>query len=142
MPHWRIFYHFVWRTKGRRPMLSDAIRQRVFDCIRTTADDMGAMLCYVGGTENHVHVLVSLPPKFSAAQIAQRLKGVSSRFASQTLSEPLAWQEGYAVFTVSESGVAHLIRYIRDQRAHHAKGSTLFSMEPSLCDADVDVVGD
>ena|SRR5947209_8062492 len=70
---------------------------------------------------DHVHLLVTVPSRLSAADLAQQVKGVSSRFVSEQLPghEGFYWQEGYGVFSVSRSHVKRVIAYIRDQKHHH-----------------------
>ena len=76
----------------------------------------------VGGVEDHVHVLLSIPSTLSIAKSIQLLKGNSSKwvhemFPNQRLFE---WQEGYGAFSVAISGVDDTMRYIQSQKEHHA----------------------
>jgi REP-associated tyrosine transposase len=75
----------------------------------------------VGGFDDHIHVLVMAPPILSPSQIAQYLKGDSSKWIHETLPElrDFAWQEGYGAFTVSKSNLESVAGYIRNQREHH-----------------------
>jgi putative transposase len=77
----------------------------------------------VGGTENHVHVLLSLPATLPLARAMQLMKGASSRWMNETHARDFAWQEGYGAFTVGISQKVHTIEYIRSQAAHHRKRS-------------------
>ena len=72
----------------------------------------------VGGTENHVHILLTLPPDLAIADAVRTLKSNSSRFMRES-SRLFAWQEGYAAFTVSASAVDEVRRYIANQEEHH-----------------------
>ena len=75
----------------------------------------------VGGAEDHVHALVMAPATLSLSQIAQYLKGDSSKWIHEEFSElrGFAWQDGYGAFTVSKSNLPDVIRYIENQREHH-----------------------
>jgi len=55
--------------------------------------------------DNHIHALVMAPPVIAPCQIAQYLKGDSSKWIHETFPElrDFAWQEGYGAFTVSQS---------------------------------------
>jgi len=79
----------------------------------------GFTLVAAGGTANHVHLLIILPPAVSLATAIQKLKGSSSRW----LGKGFAWQEGYGAFSVSPSQVPVVKRYIANQDAHHRKHS-------------------
>ncbi|MGA7216748.1 MAG: transposase [Candidatus Sulfotelmatobacter sp.] len=77
----------------------------------------------IGGVEDHVHALLIVPPSLPLAKAVQYLKGSSSKWINEgRLDGPrFAWQEGYGAFSVSASQTSEVVRYINDQRAHHAK---------------------
>ena len=79
----------------------------------------GFTLVAAGGTANHVHLLIILPPAVSLATAIQKLKGSSSRWRGKGF----AWPEGYGAFSVSPSQVPVVKRYIANQDAHHRKHS-------------------
>ena len=75
----------------------------------------------MGGTENHVHLLVSLPATASVAKAAQLLKGGSSKWIHETFQahRNFAWQEGYGAFSIGVSACDRTIAYIESQEHHH-----------------------
>jgi REP element-mobilizing transposase RayT len=75
----------------------------------------------VGGVEDHVHALVTAPPTIAPFQIAQFLKGESSKWIHEEFSalRDFGWQDGYGAFTVSKSNLPDVISYILNQREHH-----------------------
>jgi len=75
----------------------------------------------VGGTENHVHALISLPSTLTVAKAIQLVKGSSSKWIHETFPThaTFAWQEGYAAFSIGVSGVSETIAYINSQEEHH-----------------------
>jgi len=77
----------------------------------------------IGGFEDHVHLLISLPATLSIAKAVQLLKGNSSKWIHETFSEliPFEWQEGYAAFSIGISGINDTIAYINKQIEHHRK---------------------
>lgn len=77
----------------------------------------------VGGTENHVHILLSLPATMPLAKALQLIKGASSHWMNETHAKDFAWQEGYGAFTVGISQKADMISYIQSQAEHHRKRS-------------------
>ncbi len=77
----------------------------------------------INGTENHVHLLLRIRPAQSVAEMACVIKTNSSRWARRKWSSDFAWQTGYGVFSVSESNVAAVTRYIASQEEHHQKRS-------------------
>jgi putative transposase len=77
----------------------------------------------IGGTDDHIHLLLGAPPVLSPAKIAQLVKGGSSHWAQENLPHwrGFAWQDGYGAFTVSKSSIPDVIEYIQRQRDHHRK---------------------
>ena len=75
----------------------------------------------VGGVEDHIHALILAPPTLAPSQIAQFLKGDSSKWIHEEFSRMRAfeWQDGYGAFTVSRSQIPEVIEYIKNQHAHH-----------------------
>lgn len=81
----------------------------------------GFKLLAAGGTDNHVHVLVSLPATLPLAKAIQLLKGGSSKWINDSGAAGFAWQEGYGAFSVGVSQLAATIGYINSQTEHHHK---------------------
>jgi REP element-mobilizing transposase RayT len=80
----------------------------------------------IGGTENHVHILMSLPPAVTLSKAVQTWKAFSSKWLNETgvmKTGRFAWQEGYSAFSVSQSNAEAVVNYIRGQVEHHAKHS-------------------
>lgn len=73
----------------------------------------------IGGMEDHVHMLVQLPPTVTLADVVQDVKGSSSKW----MGRHFAWQRGYGGFGVCKSTLDAVARYIRNQEAHHRKRS-------------------
>jgi REP element-mobilizing transposase RayT len=73
-----------------------------------------------GGMEDHVHLLIQLPPVLSVAKAASLVKTNSSRWMNDH-GMKFAWQEGYGDFSVSKSNLGVVERYIANQERHHRK---------------------
>jgi putative transposase len=130
MPYWRLFYHFVWTTKNREPLLTPDIDFRVHQYSRDEADKhFQAPLCFANGMPDHVHVLASVRPAISPADFVKQLKGASSRWFSLEFDRAFEWQEGYGVLSVSEKETQSVINYIKNQKARHANKTRLEAFE-------------
>jgi putative transposase len=77
----------------------------------------------INGTADHVHILARIRPAQSAAEITRVIKANSSKWVRTNWSPEFAWQTGYGVFSVSESNVAAVKKYIASQEEHHKKHS-------------------
>jgi Transposase and inactivated derivatives len=125
MPYIKVWIHFVWSTKNRKPFLTSEIRQKVFRHIRENAASKGIYIDFIGGYVDHVHCLVSLGTKQTIKQIMQLLKGESSHWINKNnlCSEKFEWQDEYFAVSVSESAVDNVRNYIGKQEEHHKKKS-------------------
>ncbi len=118
-----LFYHIVFSTKYRRPWIKPEIEQRVWEYMGGVARKHKLTALQIGGIDDHIHALVMAPPTLAPSQIAQYIKGNSSKWIHETFPAlaDFAWQEGYGAFSVSKSGLEAVAGYIRNQRAHHEK---------------------
>ena len=118
-----LLIHVTFSTSGRTPLLTDAIRLDVHAYLGGILRELDAIPIAVGGTADHVHMLIRLPANLALADCLRILKANSSRWVKQRWSQQrkFAWQGGYGAFSVSESRRAAVIRYIRDQAQHHQR---------------------
>jgi REP element-mobilizing transposase RayT len=116
-------YHFTFSTKNREPWISQSIEDRIWSYIGGVARKHKMTALQVGGIDDHIHTLVMAPPTLSPSQIAQYLKGDSSKWIHEEFPKlrGFEWQDGYGAFTVSKSQIAEVIKYIQNQREHHRK---------------------
>jgi REP element-mobilizing transposase RayT len=117
----RILLHVIFSTAGRRNLIAEDYRKRLYEYMAGIArSEFGRALC-IGGTANHIHGLLSLNPVHSASEAMRKWKCLSSRWLHETFPamEGFAWQEGYGAFSVSESNVEQVRRYIENQATHH-----------------------
>ncbi len=114
-------FHVVFSTKSRRNFISADLRPRLWPFIGGIARQNNFKALAVGGTDNHAHILASLPANMPISKAVQLLKSGSSKWIHDTFPahESFGWQEGYAAFSVSISAVADTIAYIERQEEHH-----------------------
>jgi putative transposase len=118
-----LHYHFTFSTKNREPWIVAEIENRVWAYVGVIARHHQMIALQVGGIEDHVHALVMAPPTLNPSEIAQYLKGESSKWIHEEFSNLrlFEWQDGYGGFTVSKSQIPDVIAYIQNQREHHRK---------------------
>ena len=123
MPHsyTSCLLHCVFSTKERRPQITPDLRERLHHYIGGIARQHNATPLAVGGAEDHVHVLISLPATMAIAKTLQLMKGGSSKWVHDTFPEHrgFAWQQGYGAFSVGVSQAEGTVAYIRGQEEHH-----------------------
>lgn len=117
--------HLIYSTKDRRPVLEDAIRQELHQYSCGILRDQESPALEVGSVPDHVHLLFILSKNKALADVVRELKKGSSRWL-KTKGPQFAefeWQAGYSAFSVSQSAVEEVRRYIQSQAEHHRKTS-------------------
>ena len=117
--------HVIFSTKERRRCISREIQPRVWGYMAGIARNHGFEAIKIGGVEDHVHVLLLLPPTIPLSKAVQILKGSTSKHLNETKNkgDSFAWQEGYGAFSVSASQTPGVVEYIENQAEHHARRS-------------------
>jgi len=116
------FVHYIFGTKGRKDAIPEELQEKLWAYLLGIANNLRIKTLAVGGTANHVHLLLCLPPTMTVAAAVQKLKANSSRWLSDQ-GLLFQWQEGYGAFSVSPSLLATVQGYIRNQEEHHRKRS-------------------
>jgi REP element-mobilizing transposase RayT len=118
-----LLYHIVFSTKQRAPLITDNLQEELYRYIGGIIRAEGGAALEVGGTGDHVHILAKLKPAISVAEMLNKIKSNSSKWANDHTMKmrKFGWQEGYAAFSVSESQVPAVVDYIRNQEQHHRK---------------------
>lgn len=112
-------FHVVFSTKQRRSSIPADMQDRLWAFLGGIARRNGFKAIAVGGTDNHVHMLLSLPATLPLATAMQLLKGGSSKWLNETVKPHFQWQQGYGAFSVSVSHQSQTIVYINSQAEHH-----------------------
>jgi REP element-mobilizing transposase RayT len=117
--------HFIFSTMNRRKTIDDEIRPRLWEYMGGIAKQNNLVAYAIGGTDDHIHMILSIPPSISAAKAIQIIKGGSSKWVNEQFphKERFAWQQGYAAFSLSPSRMDRTVQYIRNQAEHHRKQS-------------------
>jgi REP element-mobilizing transposase RayT len=120
MPHTysSMLVHCVFSTKERRSLIRNP--QLLWRYLSGISRAKQIPLVAAGGTANHVHLLLDLPPTVQLAQAMQVFKGNSSRWLNEE-QPPFAWQQGYGAFGIGESQRQIVVAYIDGQAEHHKK---------------------
>ncbi len=135
MSHVRLWVHVVWSTKNREPFFgSPLLRQRVFTHIREHGGDQLIHVDFIDGYTDHVHVLVSLEPTQTIAEVVKSMKGESSAWLKQQRLVPayFAWQTDYFAVSVSPLLLEKTRLYIRNQETHHQTQTVVDEYEAVL----------
>ncbi len=115
-----LHYHLVFSTKQRAPFIQTEWRSRLHEYLGGTARGLGGFPQGIGGTADHVHLLIGLKATHCLAEFMRELKKASSVWVHEEIGvRTFAWQEGYAAFTVGATARDAVKSYIANQEEHH-----------------------
>src|SRR5258708_17333106 len=110
-------------TKHRQNWIDANLERELYPYMITVMKNLESPVLQIGGVENHVDILTVLSKNHALAGVLKNLKESSSKFAKTRGVQYVnfKWQIGYGAFSIGESGVPALVKYIRDQKKHHGK---------------------
>lgn len=131
--------HIIFGTKHRQPWIHEDWRARLHAYLAGTLSGLEAKAIAIGGTSDHVHLLVSYRPKQAVADLVREVKKASTLWVhTERQLLPFAWQDGYAVFSVSNESADHVARYIQNQEEHHREQSAIGELRYLLSLSDIE----
>ena len=130
-----LYYHFVWATKGRAPLIVPAIEARLHGYIRRQCLSLGVEVYALNGMTDHVHLACALPTRHSIADFMHKVKGSSWHFINHLPDVQgdvrlcLYWQPGYGALTYTKNELPRVASYVDNQKTHHRTGRMWEKME-------------
>ncbi|MGA8143311.1 MAG: IS200/IS605 family transposase [Candidatus Acidiferrales bacterium] len=112
--------HVVFSTKDRCKLIPKEFQSRIWAYISGICNTHEIFVHSIGGSDDHIHLLIQIPPTLALAKAISTIKSNSSKWANET-GLSFAWQQGYAAFSVSASNIPSVVRYIQSQESHHKK---------------------
>lgn len=114
-------FHIIFSTKGRRKLLADEYREEVHRYITGIVRNMDCTLLKINSVSDHAHLVCKIKPSLGVSDFVNKVKTNSSRWIKERFESYIGfqWQNGYSSFSVSESAVEQVIRYIENQQEHH-----------------------
>ncbi len=127
-----VWLHVIFHTKYNRPLITEEVEPVLFEHLRMNIEErLGCLVVAIGGMPDHIHILIRLDQHHSIKELVRKIKGESSHWMNeQRLTEQtFQWQIGYGVYSVSESLLGIVSRYIGRQKIHHRERSVDADME-------------
>ncbi|MCP5501818.1 MAG: IS200/IS605 family transposase [Leptospiraceae bacterium] len=111
---YNLHYHIVFSTKNRVACLKDEDIEKIRELACSKAQEIGSSIRILNGYRDHVHILMSIPPKLSISYVVMRIKG----YVSYKM-KLIYWQEGFSVDCVEWKNIKRIESYIQNQQTHH-----------------------
>ena len=117
----KMLAHFVFSTKDRADLIKPEIEGQLYAYINGIVKNNNARLIIGNGTANHVHLLISIG-RSDIGKLIGDIKRDSSIWIKKQEGgfEDFYWQRGYGAFSIGQSQISDVSRYIKNQKEHHA----------------------
>lgn len=117
-----IHFHVVFSTKYRKPSIKPDWIDRLHQYLGGTVRGLGGVPLAGGGVDDHVHLLIGCKTTHRPCDLIREVKKNATAWVHQTIGQTnFAWQDGYAIISVSPGMVDTVIRYIGRQAEHHRR---------------------
>ena len=119
----KILLHIIFSTKSRSSQILDEFEEELYKYLATSIRSTGSNAYRIGGTQNHIHIACTLPRTMTVSKLIETIKTSSSKWMKKKdkRCDDFSWQSGYAVFSLGQSQLATLLKYIEQQKEHHRK---------------------
>lgn len=117
-------YHIVLVTKYRRPVLTGAVKELVYQVIQDIFDEKDLVILEMNGEADHIHILFEADPFTAPGTLVNVIKTKTSRYTRKQYGDtilkeyywkPLFWSDSYFATTVSENSLQMVQEYIKNQ---------------------------
>jgi putative transposase len=119
----QIYLQIIFAVKYREAIIKKDWQSQLFGVIGNLVNETSCKTIIVNGVEDHVHCFIGLKPVVSVSDLVRTVKSKSSKYINDNALTPrrFEWQEGYGVFSYSQSQVDSVYKYIQNQEEHHTK---------------------
>ncbi len=137
-PYTQLYLHIVWATWDRLPLITEAIKPRLYAAIAAKCREFKCVPLAIGGIADHVHLLVRLHTTVAVATLVKEAKGASSHLVTHEIAPDqfFKWQGAYGAFTLRKSEASAVQAYIERQAEHHAAADLWEEWEQTATEED------
>ena len=130
--------HITWRTRSDLPLIEPDIESRLYAVLKhKILITEGVRLHALGGTENHLHLAVSIEPELTIGSLVGQLQGSSAYYINKLVDRKLLeWQPGYGVLSFGTKDLPWVVGYVLNQKEHHRRGTTHERLEKSRAETE------
>ena len=117
----QLYVHIVFSVKGRSSQISADWKEELYKYINGVTKYRKQKLMVIGGISNHIHLLIGFNPACPLSDLMREIKSNSSKWINEKrlATGRFEWQSGYGAFTIGQSQVDKVAKYILNQEEHH-----------------------
>ena len=117
----QLYFHIVFAVEGRDNLITSKFKIDLYKYITGIISKKDQKLMIINGMPNHIHLLIGTKPNCNLSDLVRDIKANSSKWINENkfVLGKFEWQTGFGAFTISQSGINKVIKYIKDQEEHH-----------------------
>lgn len=120
----QIYIHMIFAVHDRKSLITESYSENLYKYICGICQNKNHLIYAIGGTKDHIHILIGMHPAESVSKLVQIIKSQSSKWMNDNYYRgDFGWQSGFAAFSYSKSFVPLVKRYIDNQKEHHRRKS-------------------
>ena len=118
----QLYIHIVFAVKGRQGLIPKQHKEALHQYITRIITNNRQTVIRINSMPDHIHILVGMTSDISLSALVRDIKANSSKFINQKqwVVGRFEWQAGFAAFSYSHSQLDSVVRYIKNQEAHHS----------------------
>ncbi len=119
----QIYIQIVFAVQNRDALILSSWEERLYQYITAIVQNQGQKMLAINGMPDHIHIFIGIKPSCRISDLVREIKKSSNEFISdkQLSKYKFNWQEGYGVFSYSDSQINNVVQYIMRQKEHHKK---------------------
>lgn len=119
----QIYIQTVFAVQNRNALINNSWEEELYRYITGIVQNKGQKMLSINGTANHIHFFIGMKPSCCLSDLVREIKKSSSSFIKDKgfCKSSFSWQEGFGAFSYSHSQLTDVIKYIENQKQHHAK---------------------
>jgi putative transposase len=132
MPFAVCYYHLVWSTEGRAPLINPDVEQCIFETIARKSAALKSDILAMNSVEDHLHIAASISLSIAVADWVKQVKGLSAFEVNQrcpNLNSHFRWQKSYGILTFGAKNLPFVVDYIQRQKEHHSNNQLVSYLE-------------
>lgn len=128
--YYKLFYHLIWTTKNREQMITEEVKNILIDYLPMKIKYLNGECHSIGVSDNHIHLIVTIPVNISISSFIKRIKGSSARSVNYSIpSVYFGWQKGYGIISFHQKLLPYMIKYADNQKQHHKISNLVNKLE-------------
>jgi putative transposase len=127
VPYWEFFYHLVWATKYRDPIIDNEIASLIRQEFKSACNKHESNPHAFGFMPDYIHIVVSIPPKVAMSDFIRQVKGASCSQINKTHGPKdrarFGWQTEYGAHSFAARSLDSVVAYVKNQAMRHANNN-------------------